>query len=485
MASFVLGYKHDIFVSYAHVDDEPVPGADEGWVTTLVKCLRTQLSQKLGRNNAFSLWIDHSLAGNVQVTDEIMSTLRESATLVVILSPGYIASHWCLEEKDAFLEAVAERVRSGSRVFAVERDKMKVERDGKEQDLCPSELRDKDAYRFWVEDPLKKRPRTLAVPKPDPNDPTYYNLISDLAYDLSEELIRLKTAATSPTSEPDTCPFVLLAEVTDDLDTIRNGVKRYLQQAKIRVLPETQYSLGASLFQQSLEQDLDKCKVFIQLLSDTPGKKPPDLPQGYPRLQYDVARNRDTRILQWRSRELDVNSVQDDQHRAMLEFDTVLAVGIEEFKSEVVRRAFEKPATEAPERLNAFVFIDTEKNDFSLGETVCRVLDKYADVDYALSLSRGKPGKMRQDLREKLALCDALIIIYGSATKAWVHEQLNHCRKAIVDRKEYLPALAIYEGPPEKKGPLGFKLRGMKILHCCGGLNEAELKAFLDSLRMK
>ena len=34
--AFVPNYKHDIFVSYAHVDDEPFPGADKGWVTTLL-----------------------------------------------------------------------------------------------------------------------------------------------------------------------------------------------------------------------------------------------------------------------------------------------------------------------------------------------------------------------------------------------------------------------------------------------------------------
>ena len=47
--AFVPGYKHDIFVSYAHVNNQVVPGADEGWVTILVKWLGIGLSQKLGR----------------------------------------------------------------------------------------------------------------------------------------------------------------------------------------------------------------------------------------------------------------------------------------------------------------------------------------------------------------------------------------------------------------------------------------------------
>ncbi len=47
-----------IFVSYARADDQPSPGADEGWVTTLVKKLKTLLVQKLGRQIEFSMQVD-------------------------------------------------------------------------------------------------------------------------------------------------------------------------------------------------------------------------------------------------------------------------------------------------------------------------------------------------------------------------------------------------------------------------------------------
>ena len=34
--AFVPGYNNDIFVSYAHVDNEPLPGVEEGWVSILI-----------------------------------------------------------------------------------------------------------------------------------------------------------------------------------------------------------------------------------------------------------------------------------------------------------------------------------------------------------------------------------------------------------------------------------------------------------------
>src|SRR5262249_12108357 len=122
--TFVPGYMHDIFISYAHVDDVPYLDAKDGWVTTLVKVLKRRLGQLLGRADAYSLWMDPELVGNVPLTPQIMNTLSNSATLLIILSPGYLSSEWCQREKNAFLNSVKERVRSGSRVFIVERDKV-------------------------------------------------------------------------------------------------------------------------------------------------------------------------------------------------------------------------------------------------------------------------------------------------------------------------------------------------------------------------
>ena len=103
------------------VDDLPESVTQEGWVTTLVRGLKKRLAQKLGRNDAFTLWMDYELAGNVPFTPEIMHTLQHSATLLLILSPGYLASKWCQQEMHAFLHTLRERAQAGSSVFIVER----------------------------------------------------------------------------------------------------------------------------------------------------------------------------------------------------------------------------------------------------------------------------------------------------------------------------------------------------------------------------
>src|SRR5271166_3762216 len=58
LMAFVPVYNHDVFVSYAHIDDEPLVGAQRGWVTTLINNLEIVVRQKLGAKD-LTIWMDH------------------------------------------------------------------------------------------------------------------------------------------------------------------------------------------------------------------------------------------------------------------------------------------------------------------------------------------------------------------------------------------------------------------------------------------
>lgn len=477
--AFVSQYEHDIFISYAHVDDELLPGADLGWVTTLEKGLRTRLAQQLGRDDAFSLWMDPHLARHQAVTPQILKTLRSTAVLVVILSPGYVASEWCRREKDTFLKLLSDRARAGSRVFVVERDRV-------EQSERPPELTELIGYRFWVAAEREGHaPRILGVPKPNPNDERYYDKLTDLSYDLANELRALKASSEMPAIRAeiaDNRPKVFLAQVTDDLDSLREEVSRYLDQAGVRVLPETFYSLEPGAFREAVGRDLEQCEMFVQLLSEVPGKRPAALPQGYAALQLEQAQAAGKRILQWRRPELDPGTVADSAQRALLEHETVLAVGIEELKRRAKESAFYRPPAAPEQRLNAFVFVNMESADRDLAQAVCELLDGHG-IDYVLPSWTGDPTEVRTDLEQNLMDCDGMIVIYGSTTVTWVREQLRQCRKTLAMRDRPLHALAVYEGPPGEKEPLNLKLHNMQTLNCRNCLSQSALESFLTRLR--
>ena len=103
--AYVPGYEFDIFVSYAHVDNAAIEPADHGWVDALIRILERDLGMKMGRSDAYSIWRDtQSLRGNHQITGHIPQQVKTSAVLLAVLSPGYLASKFCLQELQSFLE---------------------------------------------------------------------------------------------------------------------------------------------------------------------------------------------------------------------------------------------------------------------------------------------------------------------------------------------------------------------------------------------
>ncbi len=122
------------------------------------------------------------MPGNIPIS-EMIHILRESATLIVILSPGYLASEWCQRQQNDFLQTIRQQMRSGARVFVVERERL----GGDER---PSEFADLRGYRFWIQAREGKPPRTIT---PTRHAEAYYDMLDELCYDLAQELRKLKT----------------------------------------------------------------------------------------------------------------------------------------------------------------------------------------------------------------------------------------------------------------------------------------------------
>lgn len=263
MSVYVPQYQHDIFVSYAQIDDQALIGADKGWVTTLINGLKIKLGQKLGRADAFSLWMDSEAQGNNPVTPETLKSLESAATMVLILSPGYIESQLCQLELDTFINKVGI---SAGRVFIIEHDEMEI-------DERPEGLKDLLGYKFWLRDDTG-RIHTLATPQPHPEEREYYQRLDDLAHQLADKLKALKKEAKTIDKPPEVLTnseispknTVFIAKVTADLEERRNEVIRYLDQQGMHILPNKEYSL--TTIKQELEEDLAKSCLFVQLLSE-------------------------------------------------------------------------------------------------------------------------------------------------------------------------------------------------------------------------
>lgn len=477
---FVPGYDHDVFVSYAHVDDLPQSGAERGWVTTLVSNLRVQLARKLGRDEA-RIWMDHQLAGNTPVTPTLIGALERVATLLVVMSPGYLASEWCMREASTFHEMLRRR-RNGDTVFVVHRDELPRE-------AMPQDLRDLTGYRFWERDLTRRAARTLGDPVPQPGERAYYDRLADLAFDLSGTLKRMKDAATDAASPAPAHggPAVFLAEVTEDLEDLRDEVRRYLAQAGLRVLPERYYPRDdPDAFEREMRADLAGCRLFVQLLSQVSGRKAPGRESSYACIQCAAAMNSGVARLQWRARDVDPSAVGDAPYRRLLEADTVQVCGVEEFKARVAELALRPPANAgASPPGGALVFVDTDAPDMEFAQGIGDWLSARG-VAVSWPITRGHPAEIRADLEENLRICDGLVVVYGATSVAWVRRQLLQGRKAASQRNEPLVAVAVCEAPPPgTKDDLALRLPHMRRIDCSAGFDEAALSEFLRSLEAR
>jgi hypothetical protein len=464
-------------VSYAHVDNEPLAGADTRWVTNLITGLKPLLGQKLGRADAYTLWMDYELRGHETVTPHILEQLQDAAVLLLILSPGYVASDWCRRELSTFVSRVA---KGSGRVFIIEREP--IER--------PEELQDILGYRFWVKNEANV-PRTLGIPKPDHDEFEYYQRIDELARHLSDELKHLKThsgdGALTPsmpcpsTQDQEVRATIFLAEVTDDLQELRADVERYLRQQKIRILPSALYYFpSAEELRHGIDADLQQSTLFVQLLSPTMSRRPEGM--STPQIQYTAAQAvQGLPTLQWRDRKVALATCTDPVQRAFLDAATVVVAGIEEFKQYIIQQleAIEtkKRIEEEKQKQGVFIkstlhssllgtdtliFINTRPEDMNLALEVGKMIQEEG-FGFSLPLLEGiPPAEIRQDLEQNLLDCDAVILLYANTNVRWVREQLLYCRRMQGRRERPLKIIAVFSRANNQ--PLGMSLPKMQVL---------------------
>ncbi len=112
--AYVPDCNHDVFVSYAHLDNQ----GESAWVSTLVQRLQIETQQRLG-SKELRIWQDDELNGNHPLTPAVMQAIQGAATLLIVMSPGYLESEWCAKERNAFLTFAQDCVSTG-RVFMVQ-----------------------------------------------------------------------------------------------------------------------------------------------------------------------------------------------------------------------------------------------------------------------------------------------------------------------------------------------------------------------------
>jgi hypothetical protein len=499
----------DVFISYAHADDEVPYGASSGWVTLFVDELKKRMRSILGGDGA-RIWMDYQLAANDQVTEKLVDTVRGSRTVVLFMSKGYSRSKWCQKELGTFLEYNKAQSHKES-VFIVELAPTNRESwHPRLQELTP--------IRFWRED-QDQVPQLMGmpVPKPDQDDPYWRNL-NKLAHLIAKHLeanpppisttsARFFVAPTqaSPNGLPSPLldtqngkakPIIWIAEPTDDLIDEWESLAEAIRQAGYDLRPlgiDTYPRSSEAEFLNSLGADLSSAQLFVQLLGQVAGRKPKDGSQSYTALQSlaasNAAKQQQSTFLQWRSRELKLENLADAAHRQLL--TGAIASGFEEFRQRVLTtldnlsRAPSKNDQEDIFESSLAICINANKSDQELGERIRNILcDLGADALSAPNEPRPDqaPTDFNAQLDEVIAGSEGLIIVYGQASPAWVQAQYIRARKVLAQQRKGVWA-ALLDGPPHEKSDVGIASKNLMMLDCRGGEERRHIERFVKTLR--
>ena len=182
-----MSFERHAFISYAHIDNQPLPTEKVGWVTLFHEALQQLLAGRLGGNA--DIWRDHKLRGNDVFSDEIIEQLAKTAVFISVLSPRYLNSEWCTKEIDHFC-TVAQQTGgvvvddNKCRVFKIL--KLPIER----QDALPPVLSQMLGYEFYELD-LDRTPRELDPAYGEKSKQEFLRKVAKLAWDMKMLLERL------------------------------------------------------------------------------------------------------------------------------------------------------------------------------------------------------------------------------------------------------------------------------------------------------
>jgi hypothetical protein len=187
--SYVPGFHNDIYISYAHRDDEPVSPGQVGWTESLRRVLEVRLAQLLGKSVAVAR--DPKLALNAQ-DPQTLEYQRDAAILICVVSPAYVNNEWCRREVRAFLDqanrTLPTATKAPARVFKVVVSPI----PDSEQ---PESLSGLPGYEFYAEDPATGQVRQLNDAFRD--DLEFWQRVDRLAHDIADRLRSIKSSTSA------------------------------------------------------------------------------------------------------------------------------------------------------------------------------------------------------------------------------------------------------------------------------------------------
>ncbi len=475
-----MGFENDVFISYAHEDNQPVPPEAKGWVDQFEAALRAYLGKTAG--DPPRIWRDPTLERTGDLDERIRQHLLRSAILLCIVSRSYVRSRYCLDELNQFLRQFGD----DKRIVKVVTASLSDEHEH------PPPLNKSLGYPFFELDEKTRRAYEL-----DPDDEASRRVYRRLLYDLAREVAERLAALDAGHPEPRAT--VYLASTSFDLNEHRAALRSELDHHAIAVLPDEPLPALAADCETAVNGWLARSALSIHLVGRYGGGAP-DGPrdESYVEMQHRLALERGRAAgggfgrLLWlvpevAPEDLDhvrfVNQLKDSP--ATYERGDLIQGSFEEFKAMVLRKTLDaaRPvAQEAGPARPVRVYLIYEPAD----ENAVAPIDSFLasrGFEVRLPVFEGDEASRERDHAQALVEADWAIVYWGEAGEAWFNETLSGVRNwQALGREAPLSAAVCFGQPSNRRKERAAGLpRSEPAISLLNGFSAQSLEPFLKA----
>jgi hypothetical protein len=458
----------DVLLNYAAIDDQSLFDGRPGWVSQLHRNLEVRVEQLSGEKVAIGRLSESAVSKLVEA--KLLDQLPQAKAMISVVSPPFIKSDVCRREVERFWRGAEQ---SGGAWVNDKARLLKVLKTAVTAEEIPRPLADIFSplfgFEFFELDSQTGRVREFDETFGPLLKQRFFERVYDLAYDTCQLLRTMQQVRARGPAMPEPNPtrqWVYLATTTSDVQDERDRIRRELLERGHMVLPDAPLPMLSRDVEATVLKCLEKCTLAIHLLGRHYGVTPEDSSESIPALQLRLSAEQSERRQLQRLIWLEGNGpiadqrqhafvlrVQEDpalHHRA-----EIIEGNLNLLKKDLIRRLLpppeEKPKALAPSKAAAGapkLYLICDRKD----EPDVEALEDYL-FDQGMEVSTpafdGDDADAAALHRDNLLSCDAVLVYYGTAPKAWVDIKLRDLLKAAgYGRPQPIAVQAVYIAPP-------------------------------------
>ncbi len=456
--AYVSGFENDVFLSYAHIDNES-DGAKERWVETFGKHLSAKLLKRMGET--VSVWWDPKLDRSQVFDDVIQNAAKGSAIMISLVSPAYLKRDYCKQELQWFSDTGNLKTATGhARIFPVLLFHLPF-------DQWPNACKGVSGFEFF-DSRLGGLGRPLDTESGEFSD-MQWRLVSELAVVLDE--IRQSRGAASakapdPSAENSAPGFrVFLASSSEELASDRRFLKKELQRQGVEVISKIPPPYMDKEHAEAARQAIEQADLSVHMLGNLPGtpidEDAPDQTFSVAQTSLALEHARSQLILMPDS--FAIEAIEEPSYASFVKnlLDRprssgrlqIIRAGRTQMLEEILaaKKALEDQAAKAAsdEDIPGTAFVDLHIKDLNYVSDLVGYLGEKKITALTVPSTGQSPTAGLALFEQNLKSAQLFIVVYGGVAREWVLNRVFEGFKIITSNG--LPTrMGVYVAPPDK-----------------------------------